>query len=96
MLHGGRIHIPLLPCRKMSGINVGESVGINERQVRMLQFIAQRRGAKIKDMQPVFKVVERTLERDAQVLREKNLIVLRGSRKAGKYQLTEKGEQLLS
>ena len=78
------------------GINVGTNVRINGRQARIIQHIAQQQGAKLKDLQTIFDVTERTLERDMQVLREKNLVILQGSKKTGKYQLTEQGKQLLS
>lgn len=71
------------------GINDGITGGLTERQRGIMQFIQQRQGAKLKDLQAALNVSERTLERDIQVLREKELIVLQGSKKTGKYQLIE-------
>ena len=78
------------------GISGGTNGGITERQLRIMQFIQQQQGAKTKDLQDTLGIAERTLERDVQSLREKNLVILQGSKKTGKYQLTEQGKQLLS
>lgn len=85
------------------GVNVGVNVGINvgvkgerlERILWILEMIYEGSPMNIDKSAKLLNITSRTLERDFEVLRKKELIEFVGVPKTGKYMLTKKGKKLL-
>ena len=72
------------------GINVGLNVGINvglKRSEQILNLIKENNAITAEEMATIFKVTERTIDRDISALKKQNKIKRVGSKKAGHWEI---------
>ena len=91
------------------GINVGTNVGIKQgllivtgkkgkqldRIARIVTDISEDNFINISNIATEFNSTPRTIERDFHLLEKENIVVFKGSKKTGKYEITEKGKKEL-
>jgi len=86
------------PVTKNVGVNVGVKIGIKGKQLErinaILTILRRKEILNIAQLAEVFSVSRRTIERDMELLKEKELIKFIGAPKTGRYILTEKGRKL--
>lgn len=77
------------------GINEGINEGLNNRQLAALKLITEKQGCKAKMLEEILNITHATVERDIAKLKRLKLITYTGSKKSGKYIVTESGSLLL-
>ena len=69
-------------------MRIGQQVSLTERQMRLLEYMSDRGGARMQELKDVLPMVsEDTILRDVKQLLEKNIIKKEGSTKASRYLL---------
>lgn len=75
-------------------INDAISIEVKQRLVAEIKELSKRKRLTLTEVIDVFKVACATAQRDIKLLRDIELVQFRGSKKAGAYELTEKGKAL--
>jgi len=72
------------------GIRGGMGDDVKKRLIEISVFLMENNGAKLVEMKNKYLIPQRTIERDMQILRKLGIVKFVGSRKFGKYVVTEK------
>lgn len=71
-------------------VKIGEQVALTERQMKLVEYLSNKRSAKMTDLKEVITMVsEDTILRDLKDLMEKGIVEKEGSTKASRYMMAE-------